>query len=103
MVVSDVRTGAVEVMQAKAVIFCTGGYGRIFKITMFDQELHGPADTRFTGLAQQLHRIRSSQVQQMQVFGLFSLIDLVEREALARHQIQLLTLAHVLNLGAQSG
>lgn len=33
VVVSDVRTGSVEVMQAKAVIFCTGGYGRIFKIT----------------------------------------------------------------------
>ena len=33
VVVSDVRTGAVEVMQAKAVIFCTGGYGRVFKIT----------------------------------------------------------------------
>lgn len=33
VVVSDICTGAVEVMQAKAVIFCTGGYGRVFKIT----------------------------------------------------------------------
>jgi succinate dehydrogenase / fumarate reductase flavoprotein subunit len=33
VVVSNVQTGAVEVIQAKAVIFCTGGYGRIFKIT----------------------------------------------------------------------
>ena len=33
VVVSNVQTGAVEVMQARAVIFCTGGYGRIFKIT----------------------------------------------------------------------
>lgn len=33
VVVSNVKTGAVEVMQAKAVIFCTGGYGRIYKIT----------------------------------------------------------------------
>ncbi|GJL80028.1 MAG: succinate dehydrogenase flavoprotein subunit [Nitrospinaceae bacterium] len=33
VVVSNVKTGAVEVMQARAVIFCTGGYGRIFKIT----------------------------------------------------------------------
>ncbi len=33
VVVSDIRTGEVEVMQAKAVIFCTGGYGRVFKIT----------------------------------------------------------------------
>ncbi|MBI4384690.1 MAG: FAD-binding protein [Nitrospinae bacterium] len=33
IVVSDLRTGAVEVMHAKAVIFCTGGYGRVFKIT----------------------------------------------------------------------
>lgn len=33
VVVSNVKTGAVEVIQAKAVIFCTGGYGRIFKIT----------------------------------------------------------------------
>ncbi len=33
VVVSDIRTGAVEVMHAKAVIFCTGGYGRVFKIT----------------------------------------------------------------------
>ncbi len=33
VVVSNVHTGAVEVIQAKAVIFCTGGYGRVFKIT----------------------------------------------------------------------
>ena len=33
VVVSNVQTGAVEVIQARAVIFCTGGYGRIFKIT----------------------------------------------------------------------
>ena len=33
VVVSNVKTGAVEVIRAKAVIFCTGGYGRIFKIT----------------------------------------------------------------------
>lgn len=33
LVVSDIRTGAVEVIQAKAVIFCTGGYGRVCKIT----------------------------------------------------------------------
>jgi len=33
IVVSDIRTGAVEVMQAKAVIFATGGYGRVFNIT----------------------------------------------------------------------
>jgi succinate dehydrogenase/fumarate reductase flavoprotein subunit len=33
VVVSNVETGAVEVIQARAVIFCTGGYGRIFKIT----------------------------------------------------------------------
>lgn len=33
VVVSDIRTGEVEVIQAKAVIFCTGGYGRVFKIT----------------------------------------------------------------------
>ncbi len=33
VVVSDVRTGAMETMHAKAVIFCTGGYGRVFKIT----------------------------------------------------------------------
>jgi succinate dehydrogenase / fumarate reductase flavoprotein subunit len=33
VVVSNVHTGAVEVIQARAVIFCTGGYGRIFKIT----------------------------------------------------------------------
>lgn len=33
VVVSDVRTGTVEVMQAKAVIFATGGYGSVYKIT----------------------------------------------------------------------
>ncbi|MBT5259034.1 MAG: FAD-binding protein [Nitrospina sp.] len=33
IVVSDIRSGAVEVMQAKAVIFATGGYGRVFNIT----------------------------------------------------------------------
>ncbi len=33
VVVSDIRTGAVEVMQARAVIFATGGYGRVFNIT----------------------------------------------------------------------
>ncbi len=33
IVVSDFRTGAVEVMQARAVIFATGGYGRVFNIT----------------------------------------------------------------------
>ena len=33
VLVSDIRTGAVEVIQAKAVIFCSGGYGRVFKIT----------------------------------------------------------------------
>lgn len=33
VVVSDLQTGAVEVIQAKAVIFCTGGYGRVCKIT----------------------------------------------------------------------
>ena len=33
IVVSDIRTGAIEVMQAKAVIFATGGYGRVFNIT----------------------------------------------------------------------
>ncbi len=32
-VVSDIRTGEVEVIQARAVIFATGGYGRVFKIT----------------------------------------------------------------------
>jgi len=31
--VSDIRTGEVEVIQAKAVIFATGGYGRAFQIT----------------------------------------------------------------------
>ncbi len=33
VVVSDVRTGEVEVIHAKAVIFATGGYGRVYKIT----------------------------------------------------------------------
>ena len=33
IVVSDIRTGAVEAMQARAVIFATGGYGRVFNIT----------------------------------------------------------------------
>jgi succinate dehydrogenase/fumarate reductase flavoprotein subunit len=33
VVVSNIQDGSVEVMQAKAVIFCTGGYGRVFKIT----------------------------------------------------------------------
>lgn len=33
VLVSDIQTGAVDVIQAKAVIFCSGGYGRVFKIT----------------------------------------------------------------------
>jgi len=33
VVVSDVRTGEVEVIQAKAVLMATGGYGRVFQIT----------------------------------------------------------------------
>ncbi|CAI2717954.1 FAD-binding protein [Nitrospina watsonii] len=33
VVVSDIRTGEVEVIQAKAVIMATGGYGRVFQIT----------------------------------------------------------------------
>ncbi|NIP99272.1 MAG: FAD-binding protein [Nitrospinaceae bacterium] len=33
VVVSDIRTGEVEVIQAKAVLFATGGYGRVFQIT----------------------------------------------------------------------
>ena len=33
VVVSNVQTGEVEVIQAKAVVFATGGYGRVFKIT----------------------------------------------------------------------
>jgi succinate dehydrogenase / fumarate reductase flavoprotein subunit len=33
VLVSDIRTGEVEVIQAKAVIFATGGYGRVFQIT----------------------------------------------------------------------
>lgn len=33
IMVSDIRTGNIEVIQAKAVILCTGGYGRVYKIT----------------------------------------------------------------------
>ncbi|HCG73459.1 FAD-dependent oxidoreductase [Nitrospinaceae bacterium] len=33
VVVSNIQTGEVEVIRAKAVVFCTGGYGRVFKIT----------------------------------------------------------------------
>ena len=33
VVVSNIRTGEVEVIHAKAVIFATGGYGRVYKIT----------------------------------------------------------------------
>jgi succinate dehydrogenase / fumarate reductase, flavoprotein subunit len=33
VVVSNIQTGEVEVIKAKAVVFATGGYGRIFKIT----------------------------------------------------------------------
>ena len=33
VLVSDIRTGEVEVIQAKAVVFATGGYGRVFQIT----------------------------------------------------------------------
>jgi len=33
VVVSNIRTGEVEVIHAKAVVFATGGYGRVFKIT----------------------------------------------------------------------
>ncbi|MFP6637022.1 MAG: FAD-binding protein [Nitrospinaceae bacterium] len=33
VVVSNIQTGEVEVIQAKAVVFATGGYGRIYKIT----------------------------------------------------------------------
>lgn len=33
VVVSNIQTGEVEVMQAKAVVFATGGYGRVYKIT----------------------------------------------------------------------
>ena len=33
VVVSDIRTGALEVIQARAVLFATGGYGRVFKLT----------------------------------------------------------------------
>jgi succinate dehydrogenase / fumarate reductase, flavoprotein subunit len=33
VVVSNIQTGEVEVMKAKAVVFATGGYGRVFKIT----------------------------------------------------------------------
>ena len=33
VVVSNIRTGEVEVIHAKAVIFATGGYGRVYQIT----------------------------------------------------------------------
>ncbi|MEC7640628.1 MAG: FAD-binding protein [Nitrospinota bacterium] len=33
IVVSDIRSGDIEVIQGKAVIFGTGGYGRVFNIT----------------------------------------------------------------------
>ena len=33
VVVSNIQTGEVEVIRAKAVVFATGGYGRVFKIT----------------------------------------------------------------------
>ena len=33
VLVSNIRTGEVELIQAKAVIFATGGYGRVFQIT----------------------------------------------------------------------
>ena len=33
VVVSNIRTGEVDVIQAKAVVFATGGYGRVFQIT----------------------------------------------------------------------
>ncbi|MGY9015869.1 MAG: FAD-binding protein, partial [Rhodospirillales bacterium] len=33
VVVSNIQTGEVEVIRAKAVVFCTGGYGRVYKIT----------------------------------------------------------------------
>ena len=33
VLVSNIRTGEVEVIQAKAVVFATGGYGRVFQIT----------------------------------------------------------------------
>ena len=33
MVVYDIQKGKLEVMQAKTIIFCTGGYGRAYKIT----------------------------------------------------------------------
>ncbi|TDJ59148.1 MAG: FAD-binding protein [Nitrospina sp.] len=33
VVVTNVRTGELEVIQAKAVVFATGGYGRVYKIT----------------------------------------------------------------------
>jgi succinate dehydrogenase/fumarate reductase flavoprotein subunit len=33
VVVSNIRTGEVEVIHAKAVVFATGGYGRVFQIT----------------------------------------------------------------------
>ena len=33
VVVSNIQDGSVEVIHAKSVIFCTGGYGRVYKIT----------------------------------------------------------------------
>ena len=33
VIVSNIQTGEVEVIRSKAVVFCTGGYGRVFKIT----------------------------------------------------------------------
>lgn len=33
VVVSNIQTGEVEIIQAKSVVFATGGYGRVFKIT----------------------------------------------------------------------
>jgi succinate dehydrogenase / fumarate reductase flavoprotein subunit len=33
VLVSNIRTGEVEVIQAKAVVFATGGYGRVYQIT----------------------------------------------------------------------
>jgi len=33
VVVSNIQTGEVEVIQAKAVVFATGGYGRVYNIT----------------------------------------------------------------------
>jgi len=33
VIVSNIQTGEVEVIRSKAVVFATGGYGRVFKIT----------------------------------------------------------------------